>query len=64
MWSLLKAQVSLPRRSIFMFLDVPTFKLWVIIIVLSTDRPELIPPSAHTTKKLSCFCRIITVKIL
>ena len=42
MWSLLQVQVSLPRWSIFLFLDVPTLKL-KIIIILPTDRPKLIP---------------------
>ena len=33
-----------------LFLDVPTLKLRIIIIILQTDRPELIPQTAWTTK--------------
>ena len=43
-------QVSLPRLSIFLILDVPTLKLRIIII-LPTDRHEIILPTACTTKK-------------
>ena len=42
------AQVSL--TPIFLFLDVPTLKLRIIIIILPTDRPEIILPTARTTK--------------
>ena len=35
------AQVSLTWWSMFLFLDVPTMKLTIIIIVLPTDQPEL-----------------------
>ena len=43
------AQVSLSPLSIFLFLDVPTLKLSSIII-LPTDRPEIILSTACTTK--------------
>ena len=42
------AQVSLIQWSIFLFLDVSTVKLRIII--LSTDRPEIILSKARTTK--------------
>ena len=42
-------QVSLTRLSVFLFLDVPTLKLRIIII-LPTDRPEIILPIAPTAK--------------
>ena len=57
MWSVsyvtyidIKAQVSLTWWSVFLFLDVPTLKLKIIINILSTDRPEIIIPTARTTK--------------
>ena len=57
MWSVsyvtyidIKAQVSLTRWSVFLFLDVPTLKLQIIINILSADRPEIIIPTARTTK--------------
>ena len=34
----------------FLFLDVPTLKLSIIIIILPTDRYEIILPTARTTK--------------
>ena len=34
------AQVSLSRSSIFLFLDLLTLKLRIIIILLLTDRPK------------------------
>ena len=35
----------------FLFLDVPTPKLMIIIIIIFlTDRPEIILPTAPTTK--------------
>ena len=50
-------QVSLPQRLIFLFLDVPTLKLRIIIVViLLTSRPKIISLTARTTKKLSCLC--------
>ena len=33
---------------------MPTLKLKIIINILPTDRPEIITPTARTTKKLSC----------
>ena len=52
MRSLLYVQFSLPRWSIF--LEVPNPKLRIIIIILPTDRltdrPEIILPTARTTK--------------
>ena len=42
--------VSLPRWSIFFFLDVDP-----IIVVLPTNRPEIIFPTALTTKNLVAF---------
>ena len=44
------AQVSLTRWSVSLFLDMPTLKLKIIINILPTDRPEIIPPTACTTK--------------
>ena len=46
-------QVSLPQWSIFSFLDMLTLKFRIIIIVLSTDQPEIILPTARNTNKLS-----------
>ena len=43
------AQVSLTWWSIFLFLDVPTLKLRIIIILL-TDWPNITLPTACTTK--------------
>ena len=42
-------QASLTWWSIFSFIDMPTLKLRIIII-LPNDRPEIIPPTACTTK--------------
>ena len=42
--------VSLTSRSIFLFLDMPTLKLRANIIILLTDRPEIILSTARTTK--------------
>ena len=52
------SQVSLTRSSIFLFFDLPTLKpsmvkLRIIINILLTDRPDIILPTAHTTK--SCL---------
>ena len=47
------AKVPLTRWSIFLFLDVPTVKLRTIIIILPSDRHNIILPTARTTKKLS-----------
>ena len=67
MWSVLHvacvdvlAQVSLIRWSII-FLDVPTLKLTVIIIILPTDRLEIILPTAvqQKTKLLSTYIKHI-----
>ena len=45
------AQVSLTPWSIFLFLDMPTLKLRIIIIIiLPTDPPEIILSTARTTK--------------
>ena len=44
------AQVSLTQLSSFLFLDVLTLKLRIIIIILPTDRPETTHPAALTTK--------------
>ena len=41
---------GLTRWSVFLFLDMPTLKLRIIIIILATDRPNIILPIAHTTK--------------
>ena len=43
-------QVSLTPRSIFLFLDVATRKLRIIIIILTTNQPHIILPTARTTK--------------
>ena len=48
------AQVSLRRWSIFSFLDMPTLKLRIIIILL-IDRPEVILLNARTTKNYVSF---------
>ena len=45
------AQVSLPRLSIFLFLDMPNLKLRIIIIILSISRSEKVIVTARTTKK-------------
>ena len=58
MWSVshvtcidLIAQVSLTQWSTFLFLDVLTLKLGIIIIIiLPTDLPEIILPAARTTE--------------
>ena len=57
MWSVsyvtcidLVAKVSLNRQSTFLFLDVLTLKLRIIIIILPTDRPKIILPTARTIK--------------
>ena len=34
----------------FLFLDVPIQKFRIIIIILPTDRPEIILPTVRTTK--------------
>ena len=48
-WSL--SYVTLMINIVF-FLDVPTLKLTIIIvIILPNDRLERIPPTARTTKK-------------
>ena len=48
------ARVSLTRWSIFLFLDVPNHKLKIIIIIiLTTDRHEVILPTDRKKKKLS-----------
>ena len=46
------AQVFLIWWSIFLFLDLPTLKLKIIIIILPTLRPKTILQTARTTKKL------------
>ena len=57
MWSVshvtcidLIAQVSLTQWSTFLFLDVLTLKLGIIIIILPTDLPEIILTAARTTE--------------
>ena len=57
MWSIsyvtcndITPQASLTSRSIFLFLDMPTLKLRANIIILLTDRPEIILSTARTTK--------------
>ena len=57
MWSVshvtcidLIAQVSLTQWSTFLFLDVLTLKLGIIMIILPTDLPEIILPAARTTE--------------
>ena len=42
-------QVPLTPRSIFLFLDVATRKLRIIIITLTTNQPHIILPTAPTT---------------
>ena len=54
-WSFSEAQFSLPWWSIFLFLYVPYPKLRIIII-LATDRPKIILPTAHTTEKVGVLC--------
>ena len=44
------AQVSLTPCSIFLFLDMPTLKLMINIIILPTKQPELIFSTDPTTK--------------
>ena len=44
------AQVSLTRWSVFLFLDVQTLKLKIIINISPIDQPEIILPTAPTTK--------------
>ena len=44
------AQVLLTPWSIFLFLDILTLKLRIIIIILENDQPEIILLTAHTTK--------------
>ena len=46
----IKAQVSLTPWSMFLFLDVPTLKLKIIINILLIDWPQIILLTAHTTK--------------
>ena len=45
-----QGKVSLTRWSIFLFLDVPTLKLGIFVIILSTNQLEIILPTARTTK--------------
>ena len=51
----IKAQVSLTLWSMFLFLDLPTLKLTIIIIILLTDRPQIITPITRTTKNEVVF---------
>ena len=53
------AQVLLTRWSIFLFLYSQTLKRGIVNIILPTDWPEIILPTAHTTKKLSCLYLIL-----
>ena len=41
-----QGKVSLTRWSIFSFLDVPNLKLGIFVIILSTNQPEIILPTA------------------
>ena len=43
-------QVSLTRGSMLLFLNIPTLKLRIIIIILSTEQLDVIFPTARTTK--------------
>ena len=43
-------QVSLTRLSIFLFLEMLTLTFRVIIIILLTDLPDIILPTARTPK--------------
>ena len=62
MWSVLHvtcvdiiAQLLLPRWFVFSYLDVSALKLRIIIIVLLSDRPEIILLTARTTKNQIAF---------
>ena len=44
------AQVSSTWWSVFLFLYVPTMKLKIFIIILLTDQPKIILPTARTIK--------------
>ena len=62
MWSVLHvtfvdiiAQLLLPRWVVFSYLDVSALKLRIIIIVLLSDRPEIILLTARTTKNQIAF---------
>ena len=44
------AHVPSTQWSVFLFLDLPTLKLKIIIIILPTEQPEIILPTACTTK--------------
>ena len=46
-----------------LFLDVPTRKLRIIIIIFPIDRPDIILPTARTTvkgKSFTCFVLLYT----
>ena len=43
-------QVSLTRGSMLLFLNIPTLKLRIIIIILSTEQLDVIFPTVRTTK--------------
>ena len=49
-WVDMIEQVSLTRLSIFLFLEMLTLKFMVIIIILLTDLPDIILPTARTPK--------------
>ena len=49
-WVDMIEQVSLTRLSIFLFLEMLTLKFRVIIIILLTDLPDIILPTARTPK--------------
>ena len=51
-------QISLPQWSVFLLLDVATLKFEIIIIILPTDRPEIILSTAPYNKKLSCLLNL------
>ena len=53
MWSISHvtcAQVSLTHWAIFLFLDVPTLKFRIMIIILLSEWLDTILPTAHTTE--------------
>ena len=49
------AQVSLTPSSIFLFLDMPTLTLGINIIILPTDRPEIVLWTPRKTKNYAAF---------
>ena len=49
-WVDMIEQVSLTRLSISLFLEMLNLKFRFIIIILLTDRPDIILPTARTAK--------------